>query len=68
MALRLMEALVPVAIDEFPILFIAAACAAGETRATALHELRVKESDRLAAMEAGCARSVLIAKHRRMRW
>lgn len=47
------EALVPVAIDEFPILFIAAACAAGETRATALHELRVKESDRLAAMEAG---------------
>ena len=47
------EALVPVAIDEFPILFVAAACAEGETRATALHELRVKESDRLAAMEAG---------------
>ena len=47
------EALVPIAIDEFPVLFIAAACAEGETRATALHELRVKESDRLAAMEAG---------------
>ena len=47
------EALVPIAIDEFPILFIAAACAEGDTRATALHELRVKESDRLATMEAG---------------
>lgn len=47
------EALVPIAIDEFPIIFIAAACAEGETLATGLHELRVKESDRLAAMEAG---------------
>lgn len=47
------EALVPIAIDEFPILFIAAACAQGETVATGLHELRVKESDRLAAMENG---------------
>ena len=47
------EALVPIAIDEFPILFIAAACAEGETRAAALHELRIKESDRLATMEAG---------------
>lgn len=47
------EALVPIAIDEFPAIFVAAACATGETRATALHELRVKESDRLAAMEAG---------------
>ena len=47
------EALVPIAIDEFPIIFIAAACAEGETVATGLHELRVKESDRLAAMEAG---------------
>ena len=44
---------IAIAIDEFPILFIAAACAEGETRATALHELRVKESDRLATMEAG---------------
>lgn len=47
------EALVPIAIDEFPIIFIAAACAEGETVATALHELRVKESDRLAAMADG---------------
>ena len=47
------EALAPIAIDEFPIIFIAAACAEGETRASALHELRVKESDRLAVMTAG---------------
>ena len=47
------EALVPIAIDEFPIIFIAGACAEGETRASALHELRVKESDRLAVMTAG---------------
>ena len=47
------EALVPIAIDEFPALFVAAACAQGETVATGLHELRVKESDRLAAMENG---------------
>lgn len=45
--------LVPIAIDEFPILFVAAACAEGETVAKDLGELRVKESDRLAAMEAG---------------
>lgn len=45
--------LVPLAIDEFPVLFIAAACAAGETLITGAEELRVKESDRLAAMSAG---------------
>ncbi len=45
--------LVPLAIDEFPILFIAAACAAGETLVTGAEELRVKESDRIAAMSAG---------------
>ncbi|MDO4435941.1 MAG: 3-phosphoshikimate 1-carboxyvinyltransferase [Cardiobacteriaceae bacterium] len=45
--------LVPIAIDEFPILFIAAACAEGITRASALEELRVKESDRLSTMEQG---------------
>ncbi len=44
---------VPLAIDEFPILFIAAACAAGETVVTGAEELRVKESDRIAAMSAG---------------
>ena len=46
-------ALVPLAIDEFPVLFVAAACAAGETLITGAEELRVKESDRIAAMSAG---------------
>ena len=46
-------ALVPLAIDELPALFIAAACAEGETLITGAGELRVKESDRLAAMAAG---------------
>jgi 3-phosphoshikimate 1-carboxyvinyltransferase len=45
--------LVPLAIDEFPVLFIAAACAAGETVISGAEELRVKESDRIAAMSAG---------------
>lgn len=45
--------LVPLAIDEFPVLFIAAACAAGTTVVTGAEELRVKESDRIAAMSAG---------------
>jgi 3-phosphoshikimate 1-carboxyvinyltransferase len=55
------EELVPLAIDEFPILFIAAACAAGETVVTGAEELRVKESDRIAAMSAGF--EVLEVKH-----
>ena len=46
-------ALVPLAIDEFPVLFIAAACAQGTTRLGGAAELRVKESDRIAVMEAG---------------
>jgi 3-phosphoshikimate 1-carboxyvinyltransferase len=45
--------LVPLAIDEFPVLFIAAACAEGETVVAGAEELRVKESDRIAAMGAG---------------
>ena len=40
-------------VDEFPILFIAAALAEGRTVTTGLDELRVKESDRLAVMAAG---------------
>ena len=40
-------------IDEFPVLFCAAATAEGISRFTGLEELRVKESDRLAAMAAG---------------
>ncbi len=46
-------ALVPLAIDELPVLFIAAACARGETVVTGAEELRVKESDRIAAMSHG---------------
>lgn len=45
----------PAMIDEYPILAIAAAFATGETRMRGLHELRVKESDRLAAVAAGLA-------------
>jgi 3-phosphoshikimate 1-carboxyvinyltransferase len=45
--------LVPLAIDEFPVLFVAAACAQGETLVTGAEELRVKESDRIATMAAG---------------
>jgi 3-phosphoshikimate 1-carboxyvinyltransferase len=40
-------------IDEFPILFVAAACAAGVTRVHGAAELRVKESDRIAVMAKG---------------
>lgn len=46
-------ALVPLAIDEFPALFAAAATAKGRTRFSGIGELRVKESDRIAAMAAG---------------
>lgn len=49
-------ALVPLAIDEFPILCIAAACARGVTRITGAEELRHKESDRIAVMAAGLSR------------
>lgn len=44
---------VPLAIDEFPVLFIAAACAEGVTILSGAEELRVKESDRLQAMADG---------------
>lgn len=44
---------VPLAIDEFPALFIAAACAEGRTVLRGAQELRVKESDRIAAMAEG---------------
>jgi 3-phosphoshikimate 1-carboxyvinyltransferase len=47
------EHLVPLAIDEFPILFVAAALAKGTTRVTGAEELRVKESDRIAVMAEG---------------
>jgi 3-phosphoshikimate 1-carboxyvinyltransferase len=44
---------VPLAIDEFPALFVAAACAEGETVLTGARELRVKESDRIQVMADG---------------
>lgn len=47
------EAIVPDMIDEFPALFIAAAAAKGQTVISGAAELRVKESDRLAAMATG---------------
>ena len=45
--------LVPLAIDEFPVFFVAAACAEGPSLLRGAEELRVKESDRLAVMAAG---------------
>ncbi|WP_353253791.1 3-phosphoshikimate 1-carboxyvinyltransferase [Salinisphaera sp. PC39] len=48
-------ALVPLAIDEFPAVFVAAACAEGDTVLRGAAELRVKESDRIAVMADGLA-------------
>jgi 3-phosphoshikimate 1-carboxyvinyltransferase len=48
-------AIAPSMIDEFPILFVAAALAEGRTTTSGLDELRVKESDRLSAMAAALA-------------
>ena len=45
--------LVPLAIDEFPALFVAAACAEGRTVVTGAEELRHKESDRIETMAEG---------------
>lgn len=53
--LRVPEALVPLAIDEFPVFFVAAACAEGDSLVRGAQELRVKESDRLAVMSRGLA-------------
>ncbi|MGB5598464.1 MAG: 3-phosphoshikimate 1-carboxyvinyltransferase, partial [Thiothrix litoralis] len=51
--IQIPEALVPLAIDEFPALFIAAAFAEGQTVLTGAEELRVKESDRIQVMADG---------------
>jgi len=51
--IRIPEHTVPLAIDEFPALFVAAACARGETVLTGAEELRVKESDRIQVMADG---------------
>ncbi len=45
----------PSMIDEYPILAVAAACATGRTVMHGLDELKVKESDRLAAVATGLA-------------
>jgi 3-phosphoshikimate 1-carboxyvinyltransferase len=47
------ENLVPLAIDEFPVIFIAAVAAQGKTKLTGARELRVKESDRIQVMADG---------------
>jgi len=51
--IQIPEDQVPLAIDEFPALFVAAACAEGQTVLTGAEELRVKESDRIQAMADG---------------
>lgn len=51
--IRIPEDQVPLAIDEFPAIFVAAACAQGTTVLTGAEELRVKESDRIQAMADG---------------
>ncbi|CCK75569.1 3-phosphoshikimate 1-carboxyvinyltransferase [Oleispira antarctica RB-8] len=51
--IQIPEDQVPLAIDEFPAIFIAAACAEGTTVLTGAEELRVKESDRIQAMVEG---------------
>jgi 3-phosphoshikimate 1-carboxyvinyltransferase len=60
--IRIDERLVPRAIDEFPAIFIAAACASGRTVLTGAGELRVKESDRIAVMAAGLKRLGIAAE------
>lgn len=51
--IKIPKAWVPLAIDEFPVILIAAACAQGETLLEGAEELRVKESDRIQAMVDG---------------
>ena len=51
--IRIPEEQVPLAIDEFPALLVAAACAEGETVLSGAEELRVKETDRIQAMADG---------------
>lgn len=50
------EELVPLAIDEFPVIFVAAACAKGITKLHGAKELRAKESDRIGSMVTGLKR------------
>jgi 3-phosphoshikimate 1-carboxyvinyltransferase len=52
----------PSMIDEYPVLAVAAACATGTTRMRGLHELRVKESDRLEATAALLAANSVVVE------
>ncbi|MEM7277850.1 MAG: 3-phosphoshikimate 1-carboxyvinyltransferase [Pseudomonadota bacterium] len=52
-AIEVPQSAVPLAIDEFPVLFVAAAAAAGTTVFTGIEELRHKESDRITTMING---------------
>lgn len=54
--------LVPLAIDEFPVIFVAASCATGTTILTGAEELRVKESDRIQVMADGLMKLGIQAK------
>ncbi|HEU5338429.1 MAG TPA: 3-phosphoshikimate 1-carboxyvinyltransferase, partial [Sulfuricaulis sp.] len=60
--IRIPEDQVPLAIDEFPAIFIVAAAASGETVLTGAQELRVKESDRIAVMAQGLKQLGIIAR------
>jgi len=60
--IQIPEELVPLAIDEFPAIFVAAACATGETVLTGAEELRVKESDRIQVMVDGLINCGIDAK------
>jgi 3-phosphoshikimate 1-carboxyvinyltransferase len=60
--IRIPEELVPLAIDEFPALFVAAACAEGVTVLSGAEELRVKESDRIQVMADGLQTLGVVAK------
>lgn len=59
---RIPEEWVPLAIDEFPALFVAAACATGETVLSGAAELRVKESDRIQVMADGLVKMGVAAE------
>lgn len=60
--IRIPEDLVPLAIDEFPVLFVAAACAEGVTVLSGAEELRVKESDRIQVMADGLQTLGVVAR------
>jgi 3-phosphoshikimate 1-carboxyvinyltransferase len=63
-AIEVPPELAPSMIDEYPVLFVAAAFAAGRTVARGAHELRVKESDRIATMAAALsACGVAVTEH-----